>query len=137
MPPLIFETIGFWIELPPGLPRAYTERGLHFMGGIHATEHAAIGLFPLLAIADRNDIGGISYTGHPQIAGPAIFIYDGVPGGAGLAEQGFTEVRRLLPRTLQLESRSLTFSSVCSRLILLSRSCLLSTPRPKNSSSSG
>ena len=56
------------------------------MGGIHATEHATIGLFPLLTIADRDDIGGISYTGHPQIGAPAVFVYDGVPGGAGGAD---------------------------------------------------
>jgi len=101
-PPLIYETVGFWIELPPELPAAYTERGLHFMGGIHAAEHAIIGLFPLLAIADRGDVGGISYTGHPQLASPAIFIYDSVPGGAGLAEQGFRDLESLLDRTLEL-----------------------------------
>jgi DEAD/DEAH box helicase domain-containing protein len=74
------------------------------MGGIHAAEHAVIGLFPLLAIADRDDIGGISYTGHPQTGGPAIFVYDNLPGGAGLAEQGFADLERLLRRTLELVS---------------------------------
>jgi DEAD/DEAH box helicase domain-containing protein len=102
VPPLVFETIGFWVELPPGLPAAYAQQGLHFMGGIHATEHATIGLFPLLAIADRGDVGGISYTGHPQIGGPAIFVYDGVPGGAGLASRGYRELELLLGRTLEL-----------------------------------
>ena len=101
-PPLVFETIGFWIELPPDMPRVFTERGLHFMGAIHAVEHATIGLFPLLAIADRGDVGGISYTGHPQTGCPSIFVYDGVPGGAGLAEQGFRDLRRLLERTREL-----------------------------------
>ena len=47
--------MGLWIELPAGLPGAYVERSLHFMGGIHAAEHALIGLFPLLAIADEGD----------------------------------------------------------------------------------
>ncbi len=102
IPPLTFETVGFWIELPAALPAAYTERGLHFMGGIHATEHATIALFPLAAIADRGDIGGISYTGHPQLGCPAIFVYDGVPGGAGLANRGFADLESLLQRTRQL-----------------------------------
>jgi DEAD/DEAH box helicase domain-containing protein len=93
------------VELPAGLPAAFSERGLHFMGGIHAVEHATIGLFPLLAITDREDIGGISYTGHPQTGGPAIFIYDSFPGGAGLAEQGFTGLEQLLARTLELVDR--------------------------------
>jgi DEAD/DEAH box helicase domain-containing protein len=102
VPPVVYETVGFWIELPPGMPAAVTARDLHFMGGIHAVEHAIIGLFPLLAIAERGDIGGISYTGHPQLSAPAIFIYDSVPGGAGLADQGFLDLETLLARTLAL-----------------------------------
>jgi DEAD/DEAH box helicase domain-containing protein len=99
-PPLIYETVGFWIALHPDWPAAFSAEGLHFMGGIHAVEHATIGLFPLLAIADRGDVGGISYTGHPQVGGPAVFVYDAAHGGAGLAEQGFREVERLLRATL-------------------------------------
>jgi DEAD/DEAH box helicase domain-containing protein len=105
VPPRVFETIGLWIEIPPDLPAAFTERRLHFMGGIHAAEHATIGLFPLLAIADRDDLGGISYTGHPQTGTPAIFVYDGVPGGAGLAEQAFAGLERLLALTADLVER--------------------------------
>jgi DEAD/DEAH box helicase domain-containing protein len=101
-PPLMFETIGFWVELPRGLPAEFAERDLHFMGGIHAAEHATIGLFPLLAIADRGDVGGISYTGHPQLGAPAIFVYDGHAGGAGLAERGFRDLPDLLRRTHDL-----------------------------------
>jgi len=99
-PPLVYETTGLWIELPPAMKSAFASDGLHFMGGIHATEHAVIGLFPLLAIADRGDVGGISYTGHPQIGGPAVFLYDGIPGGAGLAAQAFRDLESLLRKTL-------------------------------------
>jgi DEAD/DEAH box helicase domain-containing protein len=102
VPPLTFETTGLWIEIPRAVPGRLAASGLHFMGGIHAAEHAAIGLFPLLAIADRGDIGGISYTAHPQIGGPAIFLYDGVPGGAGLAEQAFADLPTLLTKTREL-----------------------------------
>ncbi|ANM29307.1 hypothetical protein ABI59_06435 [Acidobacteria bacterium Mor1] len=98
-PPLIFETVGFWIELPPEMPVAFKQRRLHFMGGIHAAEHAMIALFPLLAIADRGDVGGISYTGHPQLGRPAIFLYDGMAGGAGLAARGFRDLPDLITRT--------------------------------------
>jgi DEAD/DEAH box helicase domain-containing protein len=102
VPPLTYETTGLWIEIPRVLQSDLTADGLHFMGGIHALEHAAIGLFPLLAIADRGDVGGISYTAHPQLSGPAIFLYDGVPGGAGLAERAFSELTSLLEKTREL-----------------------------------
>ena len=102
IPPLVFETIGLWIELPPALPAAFAARELHFMGGIHASEHATIALFPLLTVADRDDVGGISYTAHPQTGGPAIFVYDGLPGGAGLSQQGFADIGTWVEKTLEL-----------------------------------
>jgi DEAD/DEAH box helicase domain-containing protein len=102
LPPHKFETMGFWMEIEPAIKDFVEGRGLHFMGGIHALEHAAIGMFPLFALCDRNDIGGISYPHHPQIGKGAVFIYDGYAGGVGLAERGFEIVEELLTKTLEL-----------------------------------
>ncbi len=99
LPPQIFETTGFWVEIEPILKRFVEQRGLHFMGGIHAIEHAAIGMFPLFALCDRNDIGGICYPHHPQVEKSAIFIYDAYPGGVGLAQRGFETILELLEKT--------------------------------------
>jgi len=99
LPPVIFETVGLWIEIEDVI-KAYIEReGLHFMGGIHAIEHAAIGIFPLFALCDRNDIGGICYPFHEQVGKSAIFIYDGYPGGVGLAQRGYEIITELLEKT--------------------------------------
>jgi len=100
LPSQTFETMGFWIEIEPVIQKLVEKKGLHYMGGIHAIEHAAIGLFPLFALCDRNDIGGICYTHHPQVGKSAIFIYDGHPGGVGLAQRGFEIVLELLQKTL-------------------------------------
>ena len=105
LPPQIFETVGFWIEIEDAFYKHVEKEGLHFMGGIHAIEHAAIGIFPLFALCDRNDIGGISHTHHPQIGKSAIFIYDGYPGGVGLAQHGFEMVTELLEKTLDTGQR--------------------------------
>lgn len=96
VPPLIFETEGFWFTIPDDARRALEDARLHFMGGIHALEHACIGLMPLLVMADRNDFGGISIPFHPQLAAPAVFVYDGLPGGAGLASSAFPKLAELL-----------------------------------------
>jgi len=101
LPEQTFETIGFWIEIEPIINNILEEKGLHLMGGIHAIEHGAIGIFPLFALCDRNDIGGICYTYHPQVDKGAIFIYDGYPGGVGLAQRGFEVILELLERTLK------------------------------------
>ena len=102
LPSYVFETMGLWIILPPEITSLVQREGGHFMGGIHALEHAAIALFPLFALCDRNDVGGICYPVHPQLGKPAIFIYDGYPGGVGLAEYGYTFLTELLQKTLEL-----------------------------------
>ena len=101
MPPNIFETEGLWIEIPGPVRRACEDECLHFMGGIHALEHAAIAVMPLIVLADRDDLGGISTPFHAQAGCAAVFIYDGMPGGAGLSRQGFLFMEDLLETTLK------------------------------------
>jgi DEAD/DEAH box helicase domain-containing protein len=100
LPPLVFETEGFWFTIPPEVQRRADESMRHFMGGIHAVEHAAIGILPLLVLADRNDFGGISTPLHPELGQAAIFIYDGMPGGVGLSREAFDRAEELFTRTL-------------------------------------
>jgi len=100
MEPLVFVTHGVWIAIPETVRRRIEGEMAHFMGGIHALEHAAIGMMPLLVMTDRNDLGGISIPFHPQVGSAAVFIYDGLPGGCGLAEQAYAEYETLLVRTI-------------------------------------
>ena len=73
-------------------------------GGLHAAEHAAIGVLPLFALCDRNDIGGISTPLHPDTGKPQVFIHDGHPGGVGIAEHGYDVIEDLWRTTLQVVS---------------------------------
>lgn len=102
LPPTEFETVGLLWAAPRAVERELARRGEHFLGALHASEHTAISLFPLLALCDRNDIGGISYPYHPQLGCGAVFIYDGHPGGVGLARRGFAELDDLLARVVAL-----------------------------------
>ncbi|MBS9533225.1 DEAD/DEAH box helicase [Mycobacterium sp. M1] len=85
-------------------PEALTGCGLAetaIPGSLHAAEHAAIGLLPLVASCDRGDIGGLSTAVGPDALGglPSVFVYDGYPGGAGFAERGFRAARTWLAAT--------------------------------------
>ncbi|MBW3619265.1 MAG: DEAD/DEAH box helicase [Actinobacteria bacterium] len=68
-------------------------------GSLHAAEHAAIGLLPLIALCDRWDIGGLSTALHPDTGRPSVFVYDGYAGGAGLAERSYRRLAEHLGAT--------------------------------------
>jgi DEAD/DEAH box helicase domain-containing protein len=40
-------------------------------------------------MCDRWDIGGVSFAEYPESRLCTIFVYDGYPGGAGIAERAF------------------------------------------------
>ncbi|MBW2466073.1 MAG: DEAD/DEAH box helicase [Deltaproteobacteria bacterium] len=99
LPPLVFETEGLWLEIPEAIQKRIEREQYHFMGGIHALEHGAIAIFPLLVLCDRNDVGGIAHPFHEQLSRAAVFIYDGYPGGVGLARKAFEKIDELLHLT--------------------------------------
>jgi len=102
LPDLEFETLGLWMEIPDSIREEIEAEHLHFMGGIHAIEHAAIGIMPLVVMTDRNDLGGISIPFHEQIKKAGVFIYDGVPGGLGLARQAFDHPVEFLEKVFEV-----------------------------------
>jgi DEAD/DEAH box helicase domain-containing protein len=75
------------------------------LGAVHAAEHALIGMLPLFTICDRWDVGGVSMALHPQTDEPTIFVYDGYPGGAGIAELAYDARASHADATHELVSR--------------------------------
>ncbi|MDP3938190.1 MAG: DEAD/DEAH box helicase [Deltaproteobacteria bacterium] len=102
LPPSIFETVGAWIDIPEDIERLASDEGFHFLGSLHAMEHAAISLFPIFALCDPDDIGGLSYPRHPQLGRSAVFFYDGQAGGVGLCASVFERLDATLEATLEL-----------------------------------
>ena len=99
LPPTSFSTQALWFELPlAGAPGDGLEQVIPLealLGALHATEHAQIAVLPLIAMCDRWDIGGLSTNLHPQTGNPTIFIYDGHPGGIGIARTAFARFEEL------------------------------------------
>ncbi len=88
LPPVSFPTQALWFELDA--QQLEDEIPLEMLlGALHATEHCQIAVLPLIAMCDRWDIGGLSTNYHPQTGTPTIFIYDGHPGGIGIARTAF------------------------------------------------
>jgi DEAD/DEAH box helicase domain-containing protein len=101
LPQQNFPTKALWFDLPEKALNRIADAGLDFQGGLHACEHAAIGILPLFALCDRNDIGGVSTSFHPDTGKAQIFIYDAYPGGIGIAEKGFEMITELWQATLK------------------------------------
>ena len=88
LPPTTFETEAVWYLPEPEMLEGL-EREPRLLGTLHAAEHAMIAVLPLWAMCDRWDIGGLSTNIHFQTGRPTIFVYDGHPGGIGLARRGY------------------------------------------------
>jgi DEAD/DEAH box helicase domain-containing protein len=99
MPPQTLHTVAVMYTVTPELLIAAGVEPDRFPGSLHAAEHAAIGLLPLVATCDRWDIGGVSTALHIDTGLPTVFVYDGYPGGAGFAGRGHTELVRWLTAT--------------------------------------
>ncbi len=96
LPEQNFPTQALWYELGDELAGPAALPPEHQLGALHAAEHSQIAVLPLLAMCDRWDIGGLSTNVHFQTGRPTIFIYDGHPGGVGIARQGFERFDRLV-----------------------------------------
>jgi len=104
LPPQTFRTIAVWWTVPDELCRRVETVCGEVVDALHAMEHAGIGLLPLFAQCDRADIGGLSQDMHPDTGAATIFVYDGVPGGVGIAQIGYEQAEEWWQQTRALLS---------------------------------
>jgi DEAD/DEAH box helicase domain-containing protein len=102
LPPRTLPTRACWYTVPMLDLVAAGVEPHQVLGAVHAAEHALIGLLPLFTICDRWDVGGVSMAEHPATGEPTIFVYDGYPGGAGIAELAFAALDRHITAAAEL-----------------------------------
>ena len=120
MPELTFQTEAVWFHPCEGLavlptleearqPDEILLTQALLPSALHALEHTLIGLLPLFVLAERQDIGGVSYPFYPRPlpsrGGPTIFIYDGYPGGVGYARAAAQQFPRWIAAARDLLER--------------------------------
>jgi DEAD/DEAH box helicase domain-containing protein len=101
LPETTFDTEAIWY-LPEPEMLAGLDALPRLLGSLHAAEHAMIAILPLWAMCDRWDIGGLSTNLHFQTGRPTVFVYDGHPGGVGIARRGYDELEGWVADTERL-----------------------------------
>jgi len=94
-----------WLSIPEELESRLDEEYQEsdaFLGGIHAAEHAMVGITPLELMVDSKDIGGLSTRFHSHTECPTMFIYDGIDGGLGFSRAIYDKYTDLAHRSKEL-----------------------------------
>ena len=96
LPPHEFETQGLWLSFDARLKQLLADHGCDVHGSLHGLEHNLIALLPLFALCDPQDAGGASAPAHPDVGGPAVFLYDNYPGGVGICQTAYERLDELI-----------------------------------------
>lgn len=96
LPLITYRTQGIWFTIPTSILQSCQKQGFDPAGGLHGLEHLLIGLSPLIASCDRNDLGGLAEFMNLESGKATVFIYEGYRDGVGIAEILFQNFEELL-----------------------------------------
>jgi DEAD/DEAH box helicase domain-containing protein len=130
LPASSIDTQGIWLAIPDTVIARAGIEPADLPGTLHAAEHGAIAMLPLLAVCDRWDVGGLATPWHPATGMPTIFIHEGHPGGAGISPVVYERAVEHLRLTLEA-IRSCPCSTGCPSCVVSPKCGNLNEPLSK------
>ena len=95
LPEIELHTTSYWVALGPSFDSwRRDELDIALSGAGRAMQTVA----SILLMSDPHDIGMVAQVRSPHAEHPVVYLYDGVPGGVGLAERLFDRHDELLNR---------------------------------------
>jgi DEAD/DEAH box helicase domain-containing protein len=110
LPELELHTTSYWFALDGEGLRHWRRDELDI--GLVGAGHALQTVASVLLMSDPHDLGLVTQVRSPHLERPVIYLYDGVPGGVGLAERLFDRHAELVAGALELV-RSCACASGC------------------------
>jgi DEAD/DEAH box helicase domain-containing protein len=102
LPALEMQTEAVWWVWPSEIRTALERRGLDIGTALGALAHLLRNVVPVRAMCDPNDFGVLPMVASPFDEAPALYLWDRVPGGIGLARRCFMIDEQLFAAARQL-----------------------------------
>jgi len=100
LPEIELHTTAYWIALDASRFRAWARHDLDV--GLVGAGRALQAVASVLLMSDAHDLGMVAQVRSPHLGRPVIYLYEGVPGGVGLAPRLFERHAELVAGAFDL-----------------------------------
>ncbi|MFN2483329.1 MAG: DEAD/DEAH box helicase [Candidatus Limnocylindria bacterium] len=100
LPEQQMHTTATWLVIPDAVAARFERDALD--GAVIGLARLSRNVAPLLLMCDPRDVGVLGQVQAPFTGRPTLYLYDGVPGGVGLAERLFELLDELLAACRQM-----------------------------------
>jgi len=100
LPEIELHTTAYWIALDASRFRAWARHDLDV--GMVGAGRALQAVASVLLMSDAHDLGMVAQARSPHLGRPVIYLYEGVPGGVGLAPRLFERHAELVAGAFDL-----------------------------------
>jgi len=100
LPPVELDTVVMWLAPAPDARQRVRRFHRDPAEGLLGISNAVVGVLPLWVMCDPGDVGSV--VDSSNLHAPALFIYDGYPGGLGFARKTYDRIEEIVQAALEV-----------------------------------